>query len=119
MTLSEQCCTLVQSKRLKELGITIESTFYWMPAKSGPHKEYIQYGNHSDAIAPAYNVSELGAMLPHDLGNRRYLMFDKFNEQYRAWYGETVFHHQHEQKSDNESQSRAAMLIHLLENKII
>lgn len=119
MKLEDQCCSREQGQRLVELGVTLEATFYHMPAKSGPHGEYIQYGYHGDNLAPAFNVAELGELLPDDLGNRKYLLFNKTNGVFRYWYGETVFHHFIEQTSTNEAATRAALLIHLLENKLL
>ena len=63
MLLQDQCCSREQGKRLQELGITSHATFYHMPAKDGPHGEYIRYGWHGDAVAPAFTVAELGILL--------------------------------------------------------
>lgn len=119
MNLQDQCCTREQGQRLVELGVNPEATFYHMPAKSGPHGEYIQYGFHGDNLAPAFNVAELGELLPDDIGNRKYILFDKTNGVYRSWCGENVCHHLHEKKSANEAEARAALLIYLLENNLI
>lgn len=63
MKLQDQCCTVEQGKRLVELGVTAPAMFYHMPAKDGPHGPWIRYGWHGDALAPAYNVAELGVLL--------------------------------------------------------
>jgi hypothetical protein len=142
MKLSDQVITLEQAKRLKELGIDQQNATYYFyeqivngktsyPIKpmqiiaesptietNEELKEALS-GKIKNEVYAAFTVAELGQLLPDDVGNQRYLLFDKFKGVYRSWYGESVFHHLHEQKSASEAQSRAAMLIYLLENKII
>ena len=76
MKLKNQVCTIEQGKRLVELGVNISSVFWHMPSKDGPHGEYIQYGWHSNAIAPAFTVSELLDILPASV-NGEALMVEK------------------------------------------
>lgn len=64
MNLLNQTCTREQGARLVELGVKPSSLFYHMPAKDGPHGEYIQYGWSGSALAPAYNGAELEDMIP-------------------------------------------------------
>lgn len=133
MKLIDQCCTLEQGKRLVELGVTAESTFWWMPAKSGPHKEYVQYGNSSDSLAPAYNVAELGELLPHpsglnELGGWVHMTeYDLTPKDGKPWYCLWEYDldmdaggfGRHIIDAVTEAQARADMLIYLLENQII
>ena len=54
-----QFCTLEQAIELRDLGVTQKSLFYWNKPKSEKHGPYINYGWTSDAIASAFNSSEL------------------------------------------------------------
>ncbi len=138
MKLSDQCCTVEQGKRLVELGVDADATFWWMPAKSSVHGEYIQYGYHSDAIAPAYNVAELGELLPAQVWytssrynftgwvNILHIKENVPNENdaeevsYTSGYGPELgdrFAIGH--GLSTEAQARASLFIFLLENDII
>lgn len=131
MELKQQCCTLEQAKRLQELGVKAEATFYWMPAKSTMHWEYIQYGWHGDAIAPAYNVAELGEMMPKEFtfNNIKYYaqIFLNAGEGFSAainkidWFDHKEIHPCIWRGGyyQSEAQIRAAMLVYLLENNLI
>jgi hypothetical protein len=57
--LNWQFCTLDQAKALKDLGITQKSLFYWNAPKSSVHMEAPNYGWTSNAVASAFNASEL------------------------------------------------------------
>ena len=118
MKLQEQCCTLEQGKRLQELGVKAEATFWHMPEKSHLHKEYIRYGWHSDAIAPAYTVAELGTMLSVDCYSHK--DYGICSPEARPMFVARTQNHcwlQHTENAPTEAQARAAMLIYLLENK--
>jgi hypothetical protein len=125
MKLQEQCCTREQGERLVQLGMKPEATFWWMPSMSGPHGEYIQYGWHGNAIAPAYNVAELGQMLPKHPGIAKTETAYNWYHRYH-WQGHTVGYsesggHNHigVLYFDTEAKARAALLILLLENNLI
>ena len=139
MKLQDQVCTLPQAKRLKELGVQQDSLFDWvclMPDPLGEKWFYeIQYKTQEpetlqELIASAFTVAELGGMLPRN--------FASFNCGYDIWRVANTFTYASGHGEDkigklftgelktyswfhgeNEAQSRAAMLIHLLENKII
>jgi hypothetical protein len=124
MKLQEQCCTREQGQRLIELGVNPEALFWWMPSMSGPHGEYIRYSWHGNNLAPAFNVAELGALLPSTL-------FDSHKEEGPCWETtlirgngpRTYWHSAYDLGAigpyPTEAQARAALLIHLLENKMI
>lgn len=122
MKLQDQCCTREQGERLVELGIKPEATFYHMPSMSGPHGEYIQYGWHGNNIAPAFNVAELGKLLPMEPDNvNGYSWYHRHN-----WRGHSVGYSQNGGNDhieidwyENEAHARAALLIYLLENDLI
>ncbi|GAA0561721.1 hypothetical protein GCM10009415_49700 [Chitinophaga japonensis] len=102
-----------------------------MSAKDGPHGEYVQYGWHSDALAPAYNVAELGDMLPEFVGEHRLLTWRAINKtcngieveayaiQYRLITGDSMGAFHQAIFARTEAQARAAMLIYLLENDLM
>lgn len=125
MTLQQQCCTLEQGKHLVELGIKSESTFWHMPAKDGPHGESIRYGWHGDAIAPAFNVAELGVLLPLECESGKdegpgglFQDSQEWCKGYSARYN-PLKGRQSTESAITEAQARASLLIHLLENNII
>lgn len=73
MKRESQVCSLLQAKKLKELGLTAKSYFGWCVFCPDPIGERYYYeiissdaeddGVQGEYIAHAYNVSELGAML--------------------------------------------------------
>lgn len=130
MKLQDQVCTLEQGVRLVELGVKAEATFWHRPSKDGPHEEYIQYGWHGNALAPAFTVAELGEMLPKEFQamNRKWYIqiFLKQTDRYLVclniidWLnGKEIHPVTHAEEHSTEAQARAAMLIYLLENKLI
>jgi len=124
MKLQDQCCTREQGQRLIELGVKPNAAFWWMPKKNHIHGECIRYGYHGYAIAPAFNVAELGEMLPSIPAispKRDYAWYHRNN-----WRGHSVGYshvggeeHIESDWYETEAQARAALLIHLLENKLI
>jgi len=128
MKLQEQCCTREQGERLVQLGVKPEATFWWMPANSSHHAEYVHYGWHSTAIAPAYNVAELGIMLDEDCKSEKDTAFsteesdcgrgvrtDGFSCRYVPGFDQNS----HTEFEVTEAQARAGMLIYLLENHVM
>lgn len=114
MKLQDQCCTREQGQRLVELGVKPEALFWHMPAKSGPHGEYVRYGYHGDNLSPAFNVAELGELIPLDTQVKIKRM-RKTPEDWWVLYGNGKI----EIDVETEAQARAFQLIHLLENKLI
>jgi hypothetical protein len=122
MKLQDQCCTREQGHRLVELGIKPDALFWWMPAQSGPHGEYIQYGFNGNNLAPAFNVAELGKLLPVQPNtNTTYSWYHRYN-----WKGHSVGYSQNGGTNhieigwyETEAQARAALLIDLLENNLM
>ncbi|SFW16345.1 hypothetical protein [Chitinophaga sancti] len=123
MKLQDKCCTLEQGKRLVELGVPTQGVTFWhMPAKSGTHGECIRFGWHGDAIAPAFDVAELGELLPvRPDSNLSYDWYHRHN-----WRGHSVGYSEAGGKRHietvwykTEAEARAQLLIHLLENNLI
>lgn len=61
--IENQVCTLEQAKRLKELGITQDST-YFINSKGQPIEAWIVEGD-EDQFHAAFTVAELGVMLDY------------------------------------------------------
>jgi hypothetical protein len=121
MELSKQCCSLIQAKKLKELGLTQQTEFYFRGENIWYLREVTDWGNQeqfselmesgyeSSTIFSAYTVAELGVMLPCG--------YDTMQTTGDGWRGydmdgkdavEGVF--------KTEAECRAAILIHLLES---
>lgn len=82
MKLSNQCCTLEQGRKLKELGIAENSVFAWVSVCYGPLGEKdpaleVVYRDDYSSIpakygeyqAPAFTVSEIIQMLPEQIND--------------------------------------------------
>jgi|SRR5579864_4805941 len=119
MTLENQVVSLDLAKRLKELGVKQESLFYWVNQPNGglrtngykwqlepePRTRHQSY----DYIS-AFTVAELGEMLGRESNS---IMFA---EGKWACVAEPLFELT---ESDTEANTRAKMLIYLLENNLI
>lgn len=128
MKIENQVCTLEQATRLKELGIVQESLFHhglWYNGDS--HDNVIRVGRAAENKRfqyAAFTVAELGAMLPLEVRTGRGIMngedyclvsvesplcykMDKCQPMFSWNYFKT------------EAIGRAALLIYLLENKLI
>jgi hypothetical protein len=155
MKLMNQVCTLEQAKRLKELGVSQDSLYSWCGdetkrlmdnGKAGmavsdwvyidltipPNNQELDHRSmvpNAKPFAAAYNVAELGAMLP---GKFQYMDFEcfvdsvKYCKEYKWIAGvHTVWAHDRPVvakkyfPANTEAQARAAMLIALLETEAI
>lgn len=77
LPLESQCCSLESAKKLKEIGFSQESLFYWVETISGSfitYKEDFEGLNKYKDCYSAYTASELGDLLPGFIikDNRRY-----------------------------------------------
>lgn len=128
MKIENQCCSLEQAKRLKELGVEQKSFFWWNKTnsqKDGEHKfieaadahDYTirwkkpeQYGSDWQMFS-AFSGSELGAITDFEFstwrnGQNKWVI--SRHDAFDKWmYGDT------------EAECRANLLIHLLENNLI
>jgi hypothetical protein len=136
MKLSEQCCTLDQAKRLKELGVIQKSLFYHHPnfdkpvfgeewtTKSGTQYSRVMVCNDKKGSHSAYTVAELGVMLPDMIETDRQYELVTIKED-DCWLTRYVAGndlknaHPSYQAETSEAEARAAILIWLFENKII
>jgi hypothetical protein len=136
MKLEAQVCSLDLAKRLWGLGIfTNAALFYWIedrrkqPRKNGSWKARLVVKEEASRILsssvfkyPAFTVAELGEMLPAYFTHPEYGMINlcKWKSEngwtagYRGYDEEHLRRH-----GDTEAGACAAMLIYLLENKLI
>lgn len=128
MKIENQVCTLEQAKRLKELGVLQDGSLaVWFISSVGP---FIQFRLNEETLPQeyaAYTVAELGEMLPDYITVDSYRMHPRFFKQeqnnspalWTGTYGKTVDEDVPDFDFHNEAQLRAAMLIHLIENKLV
>lgn len=117
MNSEHQVTSLEPSKRLRVLGVPQDSYFCW---------DKIKYGEYTIMKSPAvpeirdcfsaYTVAELGEMLPAFYATRR---ISDSPERWEAFRTFATKASAHEEQADTEADARAAMLIYLLENKLI
>lgn len=121
MKLENQVCSLELAKKLK--GVKQDSHFVWfdmdgdwqvveklpaMPPQNGANEWY-----------SAFTVAELGEMLPENFNTLKSegKWYCLANEYSGFCSDEEI--EQFEEESETEADARAAMLVHLLENKLI
>lgn len=130
LKLEDQVCNLQLSKRLKELGVEQESLFVWTTAFMMDREHQRVFVEYMDIfldrsikgeqiICSAFTVAELGEMLPSQIGDY-WLRTGKpgSGSQWSMWYeiGAQVVAVSTEQ---SEVDTRAKMLIYLIENKLL
>lgn len=127
MKLQDQVCTMQQGRRLIELGIepiSIFSHYIIMPSITGDEwhydiglSEYYDSGTLQERSSPAFTVAELGVLLPSNTAS--YL---PLGEKDKWWTDHKFIRHDVTDDSclaPTEAQSRAALLVHLLETNQI
>jgi len=127
MKLEQQVCSLELAKKLKELGVKQESLFYW-DNKVNPAYEVggteigkVSFSGHikqsQDEIESgnryysAFTVAELGELLPEKVVFRNYQK--RSNNAWRINFGDMEF------GADTEANTKAKMVVYLLENNLI
>jgi|SRR6185312_12748801 len=146
MKIESQVCTLEQAMMLKKLGVNEPSVFYWA-VKNTPHiRAKVEDYGHPQGSTPhaairiseekicnpncfnAYTVGELGAMLPMPQEikiDADHIMtwkpggIARENDKWLVEYGNDVESSLHRAHGMTEAECRAALLILLLESKII
>lgn len=117
MQLSDQVCSLIQAKRLKELRVNQESYFVWKTNEIQEVVSTSQFKKWCEEYLPtcndyysAFNVAELGIMIGENfystLENNHWTI-----NAHHEWI-ENIF-------MTTEAQARAELLIYLIENKIV
>ena len=138
MKLEYQVASLELCKRLKELGVRRESAFYWCCAEQkdnrwvllGSGREYYEKGGSwsvddffPESRCAAFNVAELGEMLPHHIGYELGPDFycEKVAIGWKVYYWSIAKSKWDgvEFLADTEANARAKMLIYLIEQGIV
>ncbi len=155
MKIENQVCSLEQAKKLKDLGVCQDSFFSWYGGFNGSEMppsvdltdqrnyEYSVNGNygHPDHMYAAFNVAELGTMLPeyvetyftrHGSEGGPRCVYVSLVKKFEHKNNKTTVHHslhvtgldQNDEVDGKmpqnlEASSRADMLIWCIENKII
>lgn len=116
MKLQDQVCTLEQAKRLRELGVTQYSFFWWIK-EGGNEYLLLHYGMTANRTGfSAYTVAELGEMLPTGFDTMRTTLTLEKSE----WlgYDNDSKYFPDAKGYQTEAQCRAAMLIRLIESNL-
>lgn len=125
MELKDQCASLEQAKRLKELGISERSIANWYTGdqKLGPILFFSLPGDPEENHYQAYTASELGKMLPQTISYRKTQKASIKISRFNAW---TIYYNRHGsgmnvamKESKNLAQAMAEMLIHILEEGFV
>jgi hypothetical protein len=117
--------SLELAKQLKELGIKQQSFFrYARPRSARFTLKYSRTIGNSDVTweISAFTVAELGEMLPYrvNIKDAAYrLQLKKLDKQWSAAYFPPHPHIDFEEVADTEADTRAKMLIYLVENKLV
>lgn len=126
LTLEQQVCSLGSAKRLKELGFSQKSLWFWCRGKfDGSQKESWELGFYDELHAPvienliteyvsAYTVAELGELMP-----RWAATFKATYPEGIRWTAEDGQSPEHKHNGNTEAEARAKMLIYLAENKLM
>lgn len=148
MELKDQVCTLEQAKRLKELGVSAHSIWWWKQDRTPTNSNMTYYGvaqeympwdiflgqrskiSGSDVCFeyPAYTASELGEMLPCESGIIGWEVY--YNDHIGEWNcvirdlvkwkgGNIPPPIAYESEGDTMVEAMADALIHCLENKLV
>lgn len=126
MKLEQQCCSLQQAKRLKELGVKQKSLFYWHERHQRPQfgeriTDGVMVCNDKQNAYSAFTVAELGEMLPFKVSdNYTEIETLRVSNGFRcATFNVVSGKHLHYYERPTEAEARAAMLIHLIETGVV
>lgn len=124
MKIENQCCSLEQAKRLKELGVDGISFFrhqHYPETKYRIEAQHITWGDNR-ATDPgetfsAFTVAELGEMIGENGFSKKVTHWLGYYKVPGNQYSQII--ETPKKDFDTEAQARAEILIHLLENKLI
>ena len=130
MKLEDQVCSLELAKKLKELGIKQNSLFYWCNVKNWEYKSVLRYCPEnidrelalSGFAISAFTVAELGEMLPQNHADWMIGYSKENGNQWHLWLHSSCAYLEDKTiaiKDVNESNARAKMLIHLIEQGLM
>lgn len=133
MDISKQVCTLEQAKRLNELGVVQGKSIFYYDCGGGTCRLCFADKNEGDgyyealSCYSAFTGAELGVMLPNKHGHCETRSY--YDDHIGGWFSDyrvikTDGPHidwslAAETEGDTEAEARAALVIHLIENKII
>jgi hypothetical protein len=128
LPLKKQVCSLELSKKLKELEVQQESEFYWYCDEERDDVDVLNWTdlNRTDGGAgywthkySAFTVAELGEMLPSGMqSNKIDQPTDKPKVRKNEWHS-WAWNFKPSFFGETEAESRAKMLIYLLENDLM
>lgn len=131
MKLEDQVCSLEQAKKLKELGVSQESLFWWLELYQGPEdnfnpRYFLNSGKHKDIEIQfsAFTVAELGEMLPVKVENvyQEIITTHTGSGEWKCAVRNVIsgdWPQKYQIDADTEADARAKMLIYLLENNLV
>lgn len=116
MELSKQCVSLEIAKRLKELGVPQRSLFEYVNTEQGGEIHLLTTTStfrSKDAFVSAFTVAELGELLPDEFFTAKY------GDSFMYGFLPSFEYVQSKGEETTEADARGAMLIYLLEQKLI
>jgi hypothetical protein len=121
LPLEKQCCSLEYCKKLKELGVTQDSYFYWQTVPYGTIllTRYDYFNSELQGYS-AFTTAELGVMFPLSIPGYPH------NQQYKDDHDSFVCLYTTDDQlkeacfqADTEANARAKALVSLIENNFI
>lgn len=127
MTIESHVCSLDLARKLRDLGVKQESYFYWFEWATTSIVKDKYYSSQISGEKPysAFLSSELGEMLPNKIILDEYgeLPLGDIKNCVNHWltnyFNEEEGHVVLQEKADTEANSRAKMLIHLIDQGIV
>ena len=116
MKLKEQVCSLELAKKLKELGVKQESLWWWSSNRA-PAIDYYIGSSGMFAYYSAFTVAELGALLKNNNCSSYFVGGDTWEAVY--FYAANPESEPQHIYAPTEADTRAKMLIYLIENKLL
>jgi hypothetical protein len=113
MELEKQVCSLELAKRLHELRLIQDASYYWCLAVDRPGESFLRDRRCYERQYAAFTVAELGELLPTPINSIR------FQDYWRCAYQAGPRQEFHYVEAASEADARAKMLIYLQQNKLI
>jgi hypothetical protein len=123
--IEDQVCTLEQAKKLKELGVTIESEFIWSITLVTDFHISWSFGDpkaYPETWYPAYTLAELSAMYINDADTPHYfdIEYDHNSDDYCLYkHNFGAFGDLNPGVYSTETHAYAAAIIWMLENEYL
>lgn len=127
MNIEQQVCSLELAKKLKELGVKQDSIIYWYNYSWNGWivntRGQLPYNldTEQDDCVSAFTVAELGEMLPPYIEKYEKTYWRNFNIKFMSYMTRDGNYDDlcPTQGGDTEADTRAKMLIHLIENNLV